>query len=335
LLQNRAGRNSTNWSGLGFLFAILFGLIISGLAAFVVRIAVDSGERAEAERQGKIVVSSWFLDAAREAFANSSRTDDQSLPTHFYTSEAKHLAERYGGTETEIERKLRNAARNHGAGDFITNDEASPGFVAFPRAGPMAGMLGSMVLIWWAVMLVFQGEGLEMDIQHRRHPMWEWLFTHPVPTGAVFLAEMLSPLAANPAYWGAPLFVGILYGFIYGQDLGILAGLLLGIPLGIGAACLGKALEIGVTLRFSPRSRGAMIGLMSWMGYASMVMLFVGLLVIPKIVSAIGNYLSFLTVVPWPWLKLFVGGQLDGSFSFLSGLIHWWIVTSVTIAGAV
>jgi membrane protease YdiL (CAAX protease family) len=335
LLQNRAGKDSTDWSGLGFLLAILFGLIISGLAAFVVSVAVDSGERAEAERHGKIVVSRQFMEAAREAFADSPSTDGQSLPTHFYTSEAKNLAERYGGTETDIERKLRNAARNHGASNFITSDEASPGFTAFLKAGPMAGMLGSVVLLWWGAMLVFQGEGLELDTQRRTYPMWEWLFTHPVRTGAVFLAEMLSPLAANPTYWGPPVFVGILYGLVYGQELGILAALLAGIPLAIAAACLGKALEIGVTLRFSPRSRGAMIGLMSWMGYASMVLMFAGVLLIPKIVSAIGKFLSFFAVVPWPWLRLFVGGQSDGSFSFPWGIMHCWIAASVAITGAV
>jgi hypothetical protein len=59
-------------------------------------------------------------------------------------------------------------------------------------------------------MLIFQSEGLELDPQRRRHPMWEWLFSHPVPAGAIFLAEMLSPIAANPIYCSAPLFPGIL-----------------------------------------------------------------------------------------------------------------------------
>lgn len=72
-------------------------------------------------------------------------------------------------------------------------------------------MLGSLALLWWGIMLVFQGEGLELDLQRRRHPMWEWLFFHPVPPGAVYLVEMLSPIAADPVYWGAPLFVGVLY----------------------------------------------------------------------------------------------------------------------------
>ncbi len=39
--------------------------------------------------------------------------------------------------------------------------------------------------------------------------MWEWLLAHPVQPGAVFLAEMLSPIAANPMYAGGPLFAGI------------------------------------------------------------------------------------------------------------------------------
>ena len=335
LLQNRAGKHSTNWSGIGFLFAVLFMAVLNICGAFAVSMAVDSGERIEAEHQGKIVVSRFFLDGAREAFADSSSAKDQRLPAHYYSSEAKDIAERYGGTEAAIEQKLRDAVRNDGAQDFITRDQASPGFTAFLRAGPAAAMLGSVVLIWWVLMLVFQGEGLELDLQRRRHPMWEWLFAHPAPPGAIFLAEMLSPLAANPIYWAAPLFVGFLYGFLYGTNLGMLAVLLVGIPVVVAAACLGKALEIGVILRFSPRSRGAMIGLMSWMGYASMVLLFVGLLVLPKIGTAIGNILILFTVLPWPWLRLFVGGHSDGSFSFLSGMLTCWIAASITVAVAV
>jgi membrane protease YdiL (CAAX protease family) len=335
LLQNRTGKISTDWRGIGFAFAILFMAILNVCAAFLVSVAVDSGERFQVEQQGKIVVSRSFLEAAQETLTKSSRADDQSLPRYSYSSEASKIAEKYGGTEAAIEQKLRDAVRNHGARDFITKDEASPGLAFFVKSGPWAAMLGSVVLIWWVVMLVFQGEGLELDLQHRRHPMWEWLFSHPVPSGAIFLAEMLSPIAANPIYWGAPLFVGLLYGFIYDPASGILAALLIGIPVTIAAACLGKALEIAVVLRFSPRTRGAMIGLMSWMGYASMVFLFVGILVLPKILGAVGNFLALFTVLPWPWLRWFVGGQLNGSFSFLSGMFNCWIGASVAVVGAV
>ena len=333
LLQGRAGRNATDWGGIGFAFSILLMAGLNVFAAFAINMAVESGQRLEAERQGEIVVSREFLDSVKTAIENSPGHADQYL-SHPYSSEAKDIADNYGGTPADIERQLRAAVRNHGTRDFISKDEACPGLTALPRDGALPAMLGSIMLLGWAVMLVFQGEGLELDLQRRRHPMWEWLFTHPVPPGAIFLAEMLSPIAANPIYWGGPLFVGFVYGIVYGPQLGLLAALLIGIPITLGAACLGKALEIGVILRFPPRSRGAMIGLMGWMGYASMMLMFLGLFVIPRLVNAAGKFLGLFTALPWPWLRLFLGGP-GNSYSFLSGVLTCWIVAGITIAGAV
>jgi membrane protease YdiL (CAAX protease family) len=143
---------------------------------------------------------------------------------------------------------------------------------------------------------------------------------------------MLSPIAANPIYWAGPLFVGFAYGLEYGPQFGLLAAPLMGIPLVVAAACLGKALEIGITLRFPPRSRGAMIGIMSWLGYASMMSFFVGLFVIPQIVSGVARFLDPLTVIPWPWLGLFLGLQPSGSFSFWQGAFTCWIFAAVITA---
>jgi len=335
LLSNRAGKNATNWSGAGFFFTVVLMLIINGLAAYVVTVVVESGQRLEAEHRGVIVVSGRFLHSAESAIGNSLNTDEDSLPPSLYSSEAHNIAERFGGSEAAIEKKLREAVRSHRTRDFMTAGSASPGISALPVSGRLTAMLGSIILFWWAVMLVFQGEGLELDLQRRRHPMWEWLFSHPVPPGAVFLAEMLSPLAANPIYWGAPIFVGILYGLVYSTELGILAALLIGIPVSVAAACLGKALEIGVVLRFPPRSRGAMVGFMSWLGYASLMLFFLGAFIIPKAVTALGSFLELFTVVPWPWLRLFLGGQSDNSFSFISGMLTCWFVSGITVAGAV
>lgn len=332
LLQNRAGRKATNWSGLSFAFAIVFMALLNAFAAIVVSTAVASGERIEVERQGKIVVTWWFLNTAQRA---CNRGEADKLPNRSYSMEAKEIADRYGGTPSAIEQKLRTSVREHGTRDFISKDKASPGLAALPRSGRLPALLGSLILIWWAVMLVFQGEGLELDLQRRRHPMWEWLFSHPVRPGPVFLAEMLSPMAANPIYWSGPLFAGVLYTSVYGLGRGALAALLAGVPITIAAACLGKALEIGVTLRFPPRSRGAMIGLMSWMGYASMMFFFVAMFVIPKMVTATARLLELFTVVPWPWLGLFLGEKSGGSFSFWSGLVACWIGASVAIGGAV
>lgn len=335
LIELRAGRSSTDWGGLAAVIAVFVMAVLNVLAAFVVRTAVISGQRAETERQGKIVVSPYFFDLVRVSTTDPLQKGADTFPAFQYSSEARNIADRYGGSPDAIEQKLRTAVREHGTEDFVTSDVAAPGLTALASFGPFTAMLGSMVLIWWGVMLVFQGEGLDLDTQRRRHPMWEWLFSHPVPSGAIFLAEMLAPIAANPIYWSAPLFVGVMYGFVYGGGLGFWAAVLIGIPVTIAAACLGKALEIAVTLRFPLRSRGAVIGLMGWMGYASTMLFFLGMFFLPKVISATAGFLDFFTVLPWPWLRLFLGGQSDGSFSFLAGLLTCWVAAGITLGAAV
>jgi len=192
--------------------------------------------------------------------------------------------------------------RNGRTVDFIDDESAELGLAALSRTGPLAATLGSIVLIWWWLMLIFQGEGIELDLQRRRHPVWEWLFSHPVQPGAVFLAEMLSPIAANPIYWTAPLFVGCMYGFAYDAGTGFVATILIGIPITVSSASLGKALEIGVILRFPPRSRGAIIGLMGWLGYASLMLFFLGWFVAGKVMPVLAKLLGFLTMIFWLWL---------------------------------
>ena len=351
LLQQRSRGNATDWSGFSYAIGIFFMAALNVLAVFAMRSAVETAERIEAERQGKIVVSSAFRrEAGNAARANEERSQGcgtvkgpfycwgtpplQSAPLDF-SSEANLIAEKYGGDKKVIEQKLKSSFGAHGAREFVTRNTAAPGLRAIATSGPLPALLGSLVLFWWAVMLAFQGEGLELDLQRRRHPMWEWLFSHPAPPGAVFLAEMLSPLAANPIYWCGPLFVGGVYWMTYDVWLGVLATLVIGVPVTVAAACLGKALEVGTILRFPPRSRGAMIGLMSWMGYAALMLFFVGTFVIPKVVTATAKALEVVAALPWPELSLFLGALADGSFSFLLGTTTCWIFAGLVITGSV
>ena len=62
------------------------------------------------------------------------------------------------------------------------------------QAPPLAQLFGTILFFWWFVMLTTQGEGLDLDVQRRRNPMWEWLLSHPVRPEAAFLAEMVSPI---------------------------------------------------------------------------------------------------------------------------------------------
>ena len=346
LLRNRAGKSAVGWGGFAFFMGLLLGVGVNVCAAIILCMAVTAADRLEAGRGGKIIVDKWFLDymhTMAKYYADNPHLDKATAKeaadnlAGSYSQEARSLAREYEGDEQALEQKLHDSFAAHGPRDFMTYRNAGGfmSFTALPVKASFATMIGSMMLLWWGVMLVCQGEGLELDLQRRRHPMWEWLFSHPVRSGAIFLAEMLSPIAANPIYCGAPVFVGVLYGVFLNPGAGVLAAILIGIPVAVAAACLGKALEIGITLRFSPRSRGAMIGLITWWGYASLMMSMLGIVVVGKVVTAVGGYLEPLLILPWPWLGLFFGQRADGSFSFLRGMLACWVVAGITISTAV
>jgi membrane protease YdiL (CAAX protease family) len=327
LFRQRAAKKVRNWSGAGFLLLAAALTVVHVLAGFLVLGAVLGGERLDAERHGWVVVDQRFIDRV-------AQTGGAHMGSAFH-NESAHIAQLYGGTAFGVEQRLREEVRAHGTGHLMAVSVASPGFRGLPTQGPLPGLLGLMVVAVWFAMLACQGEGLELDIQRRRHPMWEWLFSHPVPSGAVFLAEMLAPIAANPVYFGAPVFAGIVYGLVYGWQWGVLAAVLAGVPLTVAAACFGKALEIGVTLRFAPRSRGAMIGVMGWLGYVTMMGLVFAGATFGKVFLILGDWVRPLASVPWPWLGMFLGARPDGSFSLAWGVAACWAFATMVIAGSV
>ena len=254
LFRNRARKKSRDAIRVvGTILSAVFGIIVNLLVAFAVYNAVHAGQRVEVERTGKLVVGADFIhdmgDDPSDGPSPSSQQLQEKMLDASYRLESMHRAQTVGGLRQGHEDLLREFMRTHTAADLVDEDVASPGLRALARTGPLPAMLGSLLLLGWLVMMVFQGEGLELDLQRRRHPMWEWLFSHPVGSGPVFLAEMLSPIAANPTYWGAPLFCAALYYLTYGRVAGVAALFLIGIPLTIATASVGKALEIGAMLR--------------------------------------------------------------------------------------
>lgn len=339
LLGNRSGGKATDWGALATVFSVGLMAVLHGAAAFAIIAAVDAGQRREVERQGKIVVHSWFLKEVQDAEKPPSNAaqegEDESASAPNYYEEAKDIAERSGGDPAKIEQRLHAAVAASGSRNLIARSDAEPGMPALASSGKAGPVLGSILLLWWLAMLICQGDGLEMDLQRRRHPMWEWLLSHPVGAGAVFFAEMLSPLLANPSYWAAPLFTGILYGAAYDALTGLAATFLIGVPVTVAAACAGKALEIGALLRLPPRSRGAVIGMLSWFGYASMLATFLGVAVIPQIIPVFARWTDAAGIGPWPLLGLFLGLGGDGGFSLLRGLLFCWAASALLIAVAV
>ena len=330
-------RRAYSFGAFSLIITLIFMLMIQGFAALAVITAVNAGQYEEAHRRGLLVVDRWFYDHAPAMQAAPDQVFEDGYDP--YVSEAARIVHDHGGNAENLARDLRQAVVASGAARLIPLDEATPGPSALGRSGAITGMLGGLVVLWWMAMLICQGEGLELDIQRRRHPMWEWLLSHPVQPGAVFLADMLAPLVASPSYWGAPLFVGILYWVAQNVFAGAAAALLIGVPLTVALSCAGKALEIGALLRLSPRSRGAVIGMIGWFGYASLVGLFLMSTGIEKIVPALSGPLAAMarTIGPAPraFFGLFMGLGADGSLSVLRGMLFAWVLSALMIGWAV
>jgi membrane protease YdiL (CAAX protease family) len=334
LLQNKTGKRGRSALGwLAIFGAILIALLINGMAAGLVYFGIQACQRYAVEQQGKIVVSPWVLDSLEKRWPTDRGHASQTL-RNAIESEARSNAEHYGGKQKEIEDRLWTEILQNGGMRLVSERTATPGMRALAGSSGLPKMIGSLLLLLWLLMLICQGEGMELDLQRRRHPMWEWLLSHPIQPGAAFLAEMLAPLSANSMYWCGPVFVGALYGIVYGFGKGVLAAVLAGVPVTVGAACLGKALEIGIMIRFAPRSRGGILGLLSWLGYAVLLFSFVGVYIVPRLIMAAGRVLSIPAALPWPWLTLFLGGAIGGGFHFWAGLAFCWaLAAGMLVAG--
>lgn len=211
-----------------------------------------------ADRQ-KIVAAEKARDAALVRLAGNSRPPGKS-------SDRTRQAHR-----AEVERRF----RAEGAQAFVFVDHSLGTLLARTSAEPavVAAVL-SLFLGWWLAMLVCQGEGLELDVQRRRHPMWEWLLSHPIRPAHAFYTELLAPCMANPIYFSAPVFLWITFDRLEIAGPVWLAAIVAGLPIALATSALGKALETVALLRLPVRSRGAMLGLVSWFGYVAMILPF-------------------------------------------------------------
>ena len=194
LLKNRSPTKSFYAPWLGFVLGILFTVFIHGFAAAIVLMAMNGGQRAEAELKGKIVVSHSFREAVARAVAKQpvesndpihrmlqsykkkKTTPEESVSEvnlevdKLFGPEAAHLAKEYGGSKWLIEQKLRESVRKDGAANLATDPSGSSCLGAIAQTDRnLPALMGSIALLWWCVMIVFQGEGLDLYLQARRH----------------------------------------------------------------------------------------------------------------------------------------------------------------------
>ncbi|NLX24532.1 MAG: CPBP family intramembrane metalloprotease [Lentisphaerae bacterium] len=339
LRQKKTGRASSSLHRLSFFLMFFVGFMIHFAAAFAIQSVVKEARLISLEKQGKIVVSrSFYSDVSN---FKQAETDSSGRPidhhAHLsYSWESDRRAERFGGSEQKQEAFLRSAVEENPLSAFAVEDDPAFSFRASALTDSFAATLGTLILLWWFITLSLQGENQGLDFQRRRHPMWEWLFSHPVSPGAVFLAEMLTPFAANPAYLTAPIFIGLLFGFAYGPILGFLSLFIIGVPVALAAACLGKAQEISIILRASLRSRGVFIGFLNWLGHIGMFFFIICMNSAPAIVRMAGaTAYSLMHSFPLHLLNWILGATSDGTLYFLRGLLSCWLLCILIIGVSV
>jgi membrane protease YdiL (CAAX protease family) len=336
LLNHRYKGRATDWGCLPVLGILFLGLCLHGMFAFGTARAIETAGRVDAEARGYMVLdqSAYRLDELRDSEKSVHEKTEarQRLAQSFEREATRHVRD-YGGDPAAYETRLREHLQNRGPEGFLSENELP--FTLFSREAkplsPLAGLTGLLLIGWWFLMMTFQGEGLELDMQRRRHPMWEWLLSHPVNPAAVFCAEMLAPLAANPGLLLAPVFwYALLHLSGHGFLSAVFGGILIGAPMAVAAACAHKACEITAMLRLAPRNRGAVLGLLSWLGYAS----FIGAFFLASSTRLTAWVQKALLPVAglWDW-SLFgwlLGLRTEGG-SLWSAILLWWVIALVIV----
>jgi membrane protease YdiL (CAAX protease family) len=332
------GRADSGLGSLAVVVVVLISIGINLLFGWSLDHWVAVAQHPYGQVGDRYVAPGWFVDRVREATKSAHETPADSDSAFRALDRACQLVASASAPRMEIERVGRNLcrqARIRGPKWFINLDEKPDGLPGLANYGALGQVVGSVALILWMASLALISVGAEVDSQRRRNPMWEWLFSHPAPPGAVFLAEALAPIFLNPAYIGAPFFCLALFSWVYGGGAGFLAMFVVGVPITIAIAGLGKAIETSVMLRFAPRSRGAILGILGWLGTIAP---FLGFMLLGQTVDQAPRVVRWfrpLEALPWPWIDLFLGERSDGSFSLPLAIVVCWSFTVLVVAGAV
>lgn len=178
---------------------------------------------------------------------------------------ARWRSDKLGGPIESHQRILEEQARTRGPEGFLVN--RTHRFGSSERMPQVFLPVIGLAMAAWFLMVTLQGEGIELDTQRSRHPHWEWLLSHPVRPWVAVSVELLGPVLVNPVLWMGPAFLCGLWSMVFGFSLStMLTGILASLPLIIAASTLHKAFEMAILLRFSPRVRGGLLGIVSWLG---------------------------------------------------------------------
>lgn len=284
LWTNKTGHQTNFIRFIGLVFTVLTALLIHWLWGYMTMNQIEPLIQLDHEKRSGLIVVSERRDqslrslAAAEVKADFAVGEPDEHREHLRLENtrdavAKVLAydrqRMYGGELDDHYLKIIRHIGLRGSDGFsVVSFESS---LQRPTELPeTVWLFAGLMLLMWLLMLVCQGEGVDFDIQRRRHPHFEWLMSHPVRPLAAFSAEMLAPLLANPFYAAAPVFWFMIFASIFPFVTAIAASLAAGLAFAIAASCMSKAIEIAAMLRLPVRSRGLLLGLVSFFGFSLM-----------------------------------------------------------------
>ena len=120
---------------------------------------------------------------------------------------------------------LRQEILKHGSQNLIFFREGSANLRMVARHS-VSRMTGSLWLFFWILMVLFANDDFAIDHQRRKHPMWEWLLSHPAPPGAYFFGAnagrhpgqfyaLECAVFCRRPVWGCLQFFGRRHGIVY------------------------------------------------------------------------------------------------------------------------
>jgi hypothetical protein len=214
LMKRKTGSSSDTLGGLAMVFVVVVMGFVHGSLGWMLTGALKTSQIENLENEGRLVLVSWQYQEAERLEKLRSRIEEARMSKDAMSPEKEsHLsfdksvyADKLDAFGRDVSREKRrdrgealerhkkliiNHFKKHGLAGFQNEKDIGSNQFSAPASIPVTywPFVGFM-LLWWLVMIVFQGEGLELDIQRRRHPMWEWLLSHPVRPLAAF-AESL------------------------------------------------------------------------------------------------------------------------------------------------
>ena len=259
-LKTRNPKQQNSGSALTVL-AFFGALVIAILSAFVFTLGAPVAQDVAAEKHHHYLASAEEIEqlVALENPDAGARSElvDYDRESVFFDIARKRYFVRRQDPRTSIA-DVEQHFDKYGSSGFIERKELFDSPVA-------CSLLALMLATWW-LSLVLQSDGMELDTTRRRHPMWEYFLSLPIPQSAVFTAEAISPVISNPFYWAAPLVIAGVAGIATSSFLVTLCALPLGVPLVLAAAVCAKANEVLIMLRITPRNRGACFVVLSAIG---------------------------------------------------------------------